>query len=129
MHGNIPFALDNARNVAATSCQQSFIQPASGNILPPEKWFMRIAHSLWGGAENSPAKWLRYFTGFPERTCRSAASGDTDPSGAMLYVLLRSDAGRDILAGIMDGSSAEWWHELCVAADVGRGAMERMPSR
>lgn len=70
---------------------------------------MRIAHSLW---PEKPAAWLRSFTTFPERTCRSAASGDTDVSSAMLYVLVRGDAGEDIMDRIMEDSPSDWWRKL-----------------
>jgi hypothetical protein len=115
MHGHLPFGTANASVVAAETCQRNFLIPSPGNFLPPDGWFMRIAHSLW---PDKPAAWLRSFTGFPERTCRSAASGDTDPSSAMLYVLLRSDAGSDILARIMDGCAAQWWLDLQPAREL-----------
>lgn len=101
-----------ASNDAATDGRETFLTIGSGNILPPDQWFMHIAHSLWGNGENSPAKWLRYFTGFPERTCRSAAAGDTEVSSAMLYVLLRGDAGEAVFEKIMVDAPSDWFRKL-----------------
>lgn len=120
MHGNVPFGVASASKLAAESCRESSLNIAGGNILPPDGWFMRILHGLW---PEKTAAWLRSFTLFPDRTCRSAASGDTEPSGAMLYVLLRGDAGCDILAGIMEGSGAQWWDDWCYAHRVGKAAL------
>lgn len=107
MHGSIPFGVASASEIAAEDCRESFGPEPPGNFLPPDGWFMRIAHSLWG-AKNA-AKMLRFVSNFPERTCRSAANGHTDPSGSLLYVLLRKDSGDQVLRGIMQGSNAEWW--------------------
>lgn len=98
----------NASKVAATNGHEIFLAVGNGNILPPERWFMRIAHSLW---PDKPSAWLRSLTGFPDRTCRSAANGHTDPSGPLLYTLLRGNQGGRVLNGIMHGSDAEWWRE------------------
>jgi len=109
MHGNVPFGLASASELAARNCRESPEPIGIGKTLPPDGWFMRIVHGLW------PIKtiaWLQSFTGFPERTCRSAGSGATEPSSAMLYVLLRGDAGWDILSGIMEGSEARWWTDI-----------------
>lgn len=113
-------ALAPSIETAATDCREPFAAVGSGNILPPKGWFMHIAHGMW---PDKPAAWLRSFTGFPERTCRSAASGDTEVSGAMLYALLRSDAGGDILARIMDGAGADWYRSLHKYARAGRCAV------
>lgn len=117
MHGNVPFGVASARNLAAESCRDDFARNDSGNILPPEGWFKRIAKKLWG---DNAAKMLRFVTGFPDRTCRSAAHGHTDPSGSLLYVLLRDERGDQVLTAIMDGSNAAWWRELQRDADFGR---------
>lgn len=120
MDGSVPIDAVNARNHAAKTGQEFFLETASGNILPPDGWFMRAAQSLWGQGENSPAKWLRSLTGFPERTCRSAVSGDTDVSSAMLYALLRGEQGERVLGKLMEGSKIAWWIDLQRAAHVGR---------
>lgn len=109
MRENVPFGVASARELAAGACRESFGPEPPGNFLPPDGWFMRIAHGLWG--ENA-AKMLRFVSGFPERTCRSSANGHTDPSGSLIYVLLRDGRGDKILDAIMEGSNAAWWREL-----------------
>lgn len=109
MHGNVPFGVASASELAARSCRESPGANFLGKILPPDGWFMRILHGLW---PSKTTAWLQSFTGFPERTCRSVAREGTDPSGPMLYVLLRGDAGWDILSGIMDGCEVRWWADI-----------------
>ena len=120
MSSSVPIDVGLARNAAATNGHDCFIEIGSGNILPPDKWFMHLVHDLWGQDDNSPAKWLRSLTGFPERTCRSAANGHTDVSSAMLYALWRGEQGNRVAAHIMRDSAAQWWLEQQRAAEVGR---------
>lgn len=109
MHGSVSIDGRIASNSAATSGQEVFVQTASGNILPGPEWFKRLAHSLW---PDKPGAWIRSLTGFPERTCRSAASGDTEVSSPMLYALLRGEQGGRVLALLMHGCTAQWWLDM-----------------
>lgn len=111
----------NARIAEATNGRESFVQVASGNILPDDGWFMRIAHDLWG--DNAP-KWIRSLTGFPERTCRSAGNGHTDASSHLVYALLRGEQGERVYLAIMDGCTAPWWIEFRHAANIGRQVLK-----
>lgn len=124
MSSSVPIDVGITRNHAAQTCQQEFVRTDSGSILPPEQWFMHLAHDLWGKDNNRPAKWLRYLTGFPERSCRAYAGGEIEVSGAMLYALHRGEQGNRVIGHIMRDSTAHWWLEQQRAAEVGRKVLD-----
>ena len=123
MSSSVPIDVRIARNHAAGTGQDDFVQTSGGTILPPDKWFMHLAHRLWGQGDNRPAKWLRYLTGFPERSCRAYARGEVEVS-PLLYALIRGEQGNRVVDDIMRGSQATWWLEQQRALEVGRGVLK-----
>lgn len=79
-------------------------------------WFSRLCEGLY--PKGKACTDLHYTTGFDERSCQRYAAGKVVESMDFLRALLRSEQGATWLAGVMDGSDAQWWRELQAAREL-----------
>lgn len=84
-------------------------------------WFSETCIEQWG--DNAPAD-LKFWTGYPERSCYRYTSGDRAAPLDVFRKIVRSDQGEPFLRALMDGCQSEWWLEFQHAAEVGAKVLE-----
>lgn len=75
-----------------------------------------MAERLW---PVKTAHWLASFTGTTPRGARLTLAETTEPSGATLAALIRSDAGLEFLRELMNpefGPAPGWWSDVALGA-------------
>jgi hypothetical protein len=97
MHGNLRAAKGAVTDQTDSASDQS-----------ANEWFISLAGRLY---PKDAGLAMHLVTGFEDRTCYRYAAGDRKTPGYLIYVLLRSDHGRQWYAAIMDGCRAKWWLE------------------
>ena len=75
-------------------------------MKPKSFQFAGLSRALWG---TNAAKELQFLTTRDERTCRTWASGDSEPRASVLAALLLSGNADAVLKYILGDASSEWW--------------------
>lgn len=99
MFGNLSKVPQEAISAAAT------FRP-SRQLLAEPLWFALMCREIYGA---NAAKDIQFVLDKSERTCRAWASGESVPPSTVLWALIDSDRGDEILKWLMRNSARPWW--------------------